>query len=156
MAGPETVVVDASVAVKCFNEEQHSRSARQVRIDHIAGDVRIAAPSLIIWEVCNGLMYNPDFGVEAVRQVAEDLRDLALTLLEPDPALLADGITLAFQRGMTVYDASDAGAAGFLGTFTYSADEKAMRKTPKNLVRHISTCPEARESRSIGEQTLKP
>ena len=62
-AGPSPIVVDASVAVRWFNPEEHSERALALRDDHIARRVVLAAPSLLVWEVGDALGYNQELGV---------------------------------------------------------------------------------------------
>ena len=60
MEGTEKIVVDASIAVKWFNLEEYSDIADSMKEAHIKGDIKLIAPSLMIFEVANTLRYNPD------------------------------------------------------------------------------------------------
>ena len=56
------VVVDASVVVKWFIEEEFSREARLLRDAYADGLVDIVTPSLLPYEVLNALKYSGAFG----------------------------------------------------------------------------------------------
>ena len=55
MAGATKIVLDASVAVRWYNEEDYSKKALLIRDDHISGKVDLVEPYLLIYEVGNAL-----------------------------------------------------------------------------------------------------
>ncbi|MDW7977944.1 MAG: type II toxin-antitoxin system VapC family toxin [Candidatus Caldarchaeum sp.] len=137
MAGPKTVVVDASVAVKWFNQEQHSTNAVKLLHDYARRRVDLTAPYLIVYEVCNALRYNPEFGET---DVAEALRFLAglqmrFRLLDGDYARRA--VSLAYSLGLTFYDAVYVALAEAEEAELYTADEKILTKALSTNVKHI-------------------
>ncbi len=139
MAGPPTVaVVDASVAVKWFNQEEFSEEALALRDDHVAHRVVLAAPSLLVWEVANALRYSQEFGADDVRDALGDLVDLQIVLHEPDPNWMAGAVDDAFRLGLTLYDASYIALARHLRAILYTADAR-MGAGAKDLARRIAT-----------------
>ncbi|MGB9895581.1 MAG: type II toxin-antitoxin system VapC family toxin [Thermoproteota archaeon] len=52
-----TVVVDASVIVKWFVEEENSDNAIKIRDKYIEGEIKLVAPEIITFEVLNALYY---------------------------------------------------------------------------------------------------
>ncbi|MDJ0272650.1 MAG: type II toxin-antitoxin system VapC family toxin [Candidatus Caldarchaeum sp.] len=60
MARAETIVIDASVAVKWFNKEEYSDDADRLKDAHVRGRIRLAAPELLLYEVLNALRYNAE------------------------------------------------------------------------------------------------
>ncbi len=126
MAGPSPIVVDASVAVKWFNPEEHSEQALALRDDHIARRVVLAAPSLLVWEVGNALRYSQELGSDDVKAAVRDLLDLQLALQEPDASWMDASVTIAFERGLTLYDASYVGLAEHLRAPLYTADARLL------------------------------
>lgn len=141
MAGPASIVVDASVAVKWFNPEENREESLRLRDDHARGRVRLSAPLLLVWEVANGLRYSAEAGTDFVQQALRDLWDLGISFHAPDPAWMHDAVALAFDRGLTLYDASYLALSGHLGATCYAADERMIEKAPQGLARHISTYP---------------
>ena len=62
------VVVDASIIVKWFVEEEGSDKSLKLRDRYIEGEIRIIAPELMIFETLNALYYNRLFsGEESIR-----------------------------------------------------------------------------------------
>lgn len=134
----EAVVVDASVAVKWFNVEEYSEQAVSLRDNHVAGEVILAAPSLIVWEVCNALRYSAEMGSREVKKALRDLIDLQILLLEPDPDWMGKAIGEAFEKGITLYDSSYLALAAHLRASYYSADETLLSKVETEWAKHIS------------------
>ena len=132
-------MVDASVAVKWFNPEEDREAAILLRDEHARGKVRISAPLLLMWEVANGLRYSAEAGTDFVQQALRDLWDLGIAFHAPDPEWMAEAVSIALERGLTIYDASYPALARHLGTLCYAADDKMIEKAPPGLVRHIST-----------------
>ncbi len=135
----QAVVVDASVAVKWFNTEEFSEQAVAMRDDHVSGGLVLAAPSLIIWEVCNALRNSPDTGSNDVRKVLKDLWDLQMALFEPNPEWMDVAIGEAFDKGVTVYDSSYLALALHLRVPVYTADSALLSKIEEEWAKHISS-----------------
>jgi predicted nucleic acid-binding protein len=76
MEGLEKAVVDASVVVKWFNQEEFTEEALLLRQRICRGTVTPFAPELMIFEVANSLRYNPDFGAVDVQEAVRSLRDM--------------------------------------------------------------------------------
>ena len=132
------VVVDASVVVKWFVEEQYSREARLLRDAYAEGLINIAAPSLLPYEVLNALKYSGAFGEEELREVAGVLGDFQFTLFDLQGRLAAKSVEMAMRKGLTIYDASYLALAQVLDTVLYTADEKLIRKSKGlNVARHV-------------------
>ena len=124
--------------MKWFNPEESFEEALALRDDHAAHRVILAAPSLLVWEVGNALRYSQELGVSDVRSALRDLVDLQLVLHEPDPGWLEAAVEWAFQRGWTLYDASYVALARHLRAPLYTADEKMLRATTKDVALPIS------------------
>jgi predicted nucleic acid-binding protein len=131
--------VDASVAVKWFNAEEFSDQAIALRDAHVSGEIVLAAPSLLMWEVCNALRHSPDFGSNDVRKVLKDLWDLQIAPFEPDPGWMDVAVREAFDRGVTVYDSSYLALALHLRVPFYTADRALLSKIKQGWARHISS-----------------
>ncbi|MEM3995420.1 MAG: type II toxin-antitoxin system VapC family toxin, partial [Thermofilum sp.] len=66
-------VVDASVVVKWFVEEEGSDRALEVRDRYVSGELKLIAPELLPFEVLNALYYKRLFTVEELKSAAEAL-----------------------------------------------------------------------------------
>ncbi len=133
------VVVDASVVVKWFVEEEYSREANLLRDAYANGLIDVAAPTLLPYEVLNALKYSGAFGEEELKEVAVALEDFQITLFDLKGELAVKSIELAMRRGLTIYDASYIALAQILNAELYTADEKLIRKTQgMNIAKHIA------------------
>lgn len=133
-----TVVVDASVVVKWFVEEEYSKEARLLRKAYEDGVIDIAAPDILPYEVLNALKYSGAFGEDELKEVAGILDDFQFTLYRLEGEHAAKTVEIAMRKGVTVYDAAYIALATLLGTIVYTADDKLLKKTASlNVARHI-------------------
>ncbi len=133
------VVADASVIVKWFVEEEHSREARLLRDAYAEGVLDIAVPTLLPYEVLNALKYSGGFGEEELKEVAKTLDEFQLTYYELTGRLAELAVEIAMRKGVTVYDASYVALAKLLNTVIYTADTKLIQKIrDPGLVKHIA------------------
>ncbi len=130
------VVIDASVVVKWFVEEEYSREARLLRDAYASGILDLAAPSLLSYEVLNALKYSGAFGEDELKEIAEILDEFQLSLHDLSGELANKTVELAMRKGITIYDASYAALAESLDTIAYTADERLLRKVGGKL-KHI-------------------
>ena len=135
----EEVVVDASVIVKWFVEEEYSREARLLRDSYASGLVDLAAPSLLPYEVLNALKYSGAFGEEELKEVAQALADFQFTLYNLEGRLAFKAVEVSMRKGVTIYDAAYVALAYILNTTLYTADERLTKRVgDRRVVRHIS------------------
>ncbi len=98
-------VVDASVVVKWFSQfEEDADSSEKLLNSHIKGASILMSSSLILYEVCNALRFNPNLGKEDVLRAAINLLKLELELVDFSE-VFEPAVELAFSRGITIYDA---------------------------------------------------
>jgi predicted nucleic acid-binding protein len=102
---PPNYVVDASVVVKWFSKfEEDAESSEKLLNSHIEGTSILTSSSLVLYEVCNALRFNPNFDREDLSKAAISLLNLQLELVD-FPDVFEPAIGLAFSQGITVYDA---------------------------------------------------
>lgn len=96
------LVVDASVIVKLFFEEDHSQSAERI----VASAGELLAPDLI-WAEAASVIWkrhrNGEISPEDAAAIAAQIAALPLTI-HGSGDLIADALDLAMQTGRTVYD----------------------------------------------------
>ena len=122
------IVVDASVVVKWFVEEEYSREARLLRDAYVNGLIDLIAPSLLPYEVLNALKYSGAYGEDELKEIAQTLDDFQFTLFNLEGDLARKAIEIAMRKGVTIHDASYIALAQILNTEMYTADEKLHRK----------------------------
>lgn len=138
MEGEESkVVINASVAVKWFVEEEYTREALMLRDSYREGLVNLIAPSPP-YEVLNALKYSGAFGEDELKEIAKILESLQITLHDIEGGYSATTITIAMRKGLTIYDASYVALALDKQATLYTADERLLKKIADlNIGKHI-------------------
>lgn len=98
-------VVDASIGVKWFVDEEESRLAERLLIEAHEGRRRLVAPSLFWYEVANALWRSPESDEDLFRDL-EALVVCPVERLDLSPADLPVLGALARRTKLTVYDAA--------------------------------------------------
>lgn len=140
----EKLVSDASVIVKWFIEEEYSDKALKLRDMHVNGEIIIAAPELLLFEVLNALKYSDLFKEEELKSAALSLSSYGIELFSLRGKLIEKTVEIAVEKDVTIYDASYVALAATLNTKLYTADQKLVEKLGqkyKKIVLHISQVP---------------
>ncbi len=134
----KVAVIDASVAVKWFVEEEFTMQALSMIEDYEKRYVDIRSTQLLPFEVLNALRYNPELVDTEVEKAAEALSRMKIALYPVLGDLEELCVKAAFKHGLTVYDASYLALSRLLNRELYTADEKLITKTKgEGTVRHI-------------------
>jgi predicted nucleic acid-binding protein len=138
MERKEIVVVDASVVVKWFVEEEYSKNARLLRDSYVNGLIDLTAPSLLSYEVINALRFSGAFGEEELAEIAKILDYYQITTYDLRGELALKTVEISYRKGVSIYDAAYVALSYLLDTILYTADEKLIQKIkdPKH-VKHI-------------------
>jgi len=128
MSDIEKAVVDASVVVKWFVEEEGSEEALAIRRRYIEEEVEIVAPELIHFEVLNALRYKGLFTAPEIKRIAESLDAYSFDLRSLRGEYAAQAVEAAFENDVTVYDSSYVSLARREGTRLYTGDQKLVQK----------------------------
>ena len=123
---PLRYVVDASVGIKLFVDEQFSEQAHAL-FSHLAADppAELYVPDLFYIECTNILLkYTRRFG-RSLDDSQADLADLNRLALKSTPTadLIEEALLLASEKNLTAYDACYAVLAGQLDIPLITADE---------------------------------
>lgn len=106
MKVPLKYVVDASIIVKWFSRfEQDVENSEKLLNSHIEGASMLVSSSLVLYEVCNALRFNPNFGEKDVSRAVTNLLKLELELVDFSE-VFGPAIELAFSHDITIYDAA--------------------------------------------------
>lgn len=127
----ERYVVDASVGIKLFVEEEFSEMTHAL-FSHLAADppVELFVPDLFYIECANILLkYTRRFG-RALKDSQADLVDLSRLALKSTPTvdLMENALLLASELDLSAYDACYAVLAQQLGIRLVTADQPLARK----------------------------
>ena len=134
------VVLDASVVVKWFVEEDGSDKALALRDRYVDGELRIIAPELLVFEALNALRYKGLFSREELAGAAEALEAFSFTLYPLRDDYARRTIDVAAENNITIYDASYVALALMRNAAMYTADEKLvaqLREKYSSYVRNI-------------------
>ncbi|MBS7626842.1 type II toxin-antitoxin system VapC family toxin [Candidatus Bathyarchaeota archaeon] len=105
MAQVQVFVLDASVAVKWYVEEDLRDKALRLRDDFLSGAVDLEAPSLILYEVGNAIRHHPGATEDECANAVIQLRNLGIVIREPDDPCMKIAAKMAFEEKLTFYDA---------------------------------------------------
>lgn len=127
---PLRYVVDASVGIKLFVEEEFSGQVHAL-FSHLAADppAELYVPDLFYIECANILLkYTRRFG-RLLEDSQADVADLKLLALKPTSTadLMEDSLSLASEKKLTAYDACYAVLAQALEIPLVTADETLAR-----------------------------
>jgi predicted nucleic acid-binding protein len=137
MAATQKVVPDASVVIKWYNLENDTEAALKLRRDYATHKINLTAPLVLAYEVANALRYSPDFGTEDAKIAVKDLLDMQISFEQLSESQARRAVELAFNYGITFYDATYVALAETEETTLYTADEKLIAKVSSKSVTHI-------------------
>ena len=118
-------VVDASVIVKWFMEEDNSDKARILRNEHVTGKTILVIPELAIAEVINALRYKK-FEKEKLKEVNKILWEFEFKIERLNENLMQKTIETALQRSLTIYDSVYVALAHLHGVPLITADKEIV------------------------------
>ncbi len=137
---PELVVVDASVGVKLFIEEEGSDRAEQIfaRLEDASASP-IAVPDLFFIECANVFRSRVKRRLMTAQAAREAAAALAALPVVPTPTanFVPDALDIALEIDVSVYDACYAALAATLEVPLITADRKLAAKLSKRKIRAL-------------------
>ena len=129
----QEIVIDSSIAVKWFSEEEKSADAVELRNDHVKGLVVLVTTPLLACELANALRYKPDYDSVRLVEAMRYLFKLHLREATIDAELLERSSEIAFRGDVTIYDAIPVALAIVRKTQCLTADRETQyaRLKPK-------------------------
>ena len=126
MEKQKALVIDASVAVKWFLNEENSDKARLIRSELEKGKVSIIVPELLFLEILNSLRYNKvkEQNILAANKI---LFGIGFEIVELSEEILFKVAENSIKYNVTIYDALYITLAQIHGTFLITADKKLYR-----------------------------
>ena len=122
----QKTIVDASVIVKWFTNEESSEEALKLRDEHLAGRVLLSAPHLLFLEVLNALRYK-NKSEKDLANVNRALWDMQLHIEDTNFFLLDKASSLAVKHNLSLYDAIYFALSVLSRSPLITADEKLAK-----------------------------
>jgi predicted nucleic acid-binding protein len=123
------MVIDASVVLKWFMDEEDSDKANALKNLHLSGTSTITLPDIALYETGNALRYKNEFSSKEISRCFDDLEDLHLDIIAPYPEIAEITIEIARQNDITFYDAFYVALAKELGLQFITADKQLYENT---------------------------
>ncbi|MBS7653109.1 MAG: type II toxin-antitoxin system VapC family toxin [Candidatus Bathyarchaeia archaeon] len=131
---PQSLVLDASAAVKWFIKEDEHPEMRELRDLFLEGRLEIHIPSLLYTEFSNALRYIHGLTSIDVVRALNALKDLQLKTIS-DLDLLQEAVEIAFDKDITVYDALYIALARAVSSKLITYDTKLLNRFSDNAVK---------------------
>jgi len=122
------IILDTSVVVKWFSEEEFTDKALEIRERIRMGEERVIVPDLLLYELANALKYNPSFDANDVSDALTSIFDMDVNIVTPIRGIINVAVTLAFEYDITVYDAFYVALAKDLELAFITADKRLCER----------------------------
>ena len=122
----QKTVIDASVIVKWFVDEEGTEKALKLRADHIDGRILIAVPELLFLEVLNALRYK-GATIRKLNEANDALWDIQLQVEKTNKFILEKANELAMKHNLSLYDAIYLAFAIVNGSPLITADKQLAK-----------------------------
>jgi predicted nucleic acid-binding protein len=126
MARRLEVVIDSSVAVKWFSEEEATGRALELRDSHVEGHIALITTPLLACELANALRYKPDYNRDRLNEAMSHFYKLHLVEAPIDMHLLSRSSEIAFRGNVTIYDSIPVALAVLKNTKCLTADQETQ------------------------------
>lgn len=131
MAAAQVFVIDASVAVKWYVNEELRDKALRLREDFLSEVIDLEAPSLILYEVGNAIRHHPGATERECASAVRELRNLGIAIRDLDDATAGAAAKLAFEENLTFYDAAYLSLAKTIEATLVTADKELYNQLSK-------------------------
>jgi predicted nucleic acid-binding protein len=127
----QEIVVDSSVAVKWFSDEEDTDKALVLRDQHLKGTRQVWVHELLYYEVANALRFKRTFDETKHGEAVNSLFAFHLNNWPVDSLLLRNATEMAYRCGASVYDTVPVALAAIRKTICVTADEETQYKKLK-------------------------
>lgn len=126
MEKQKTLVIDASVMVKWFLNEENSDKARIIRSELENGDISIIVPELLFLEIPNSLRYNK-VKEKNILTANKILFGTGLEVAGLNEEIMLKAIENSIKYNITIYDSLYVTIAQLHGIALITADKKLYK-----------------------------
>lgn len=121
-------VLDSSVVIKWFSNEEYTDIALKLRDMFVSGDIEIVVPDLQIYEIANALRYNKQIERADVDNAVKSLIEIGIRVISPKREIMKKAIDFSYDYDLTIYDSCFIALAKELNFVFVTADEKLYKK----------------------------
>lgn len=133
----DKVVVDSSVLVKWFVEEDNSDKAKQLLDNHVEEKITLYVPGIAILELVNALFYRVFFDSDRLSEVAKTFYRLELEIVSISEILVSSVIERMLKNKIASYDALFIALAEQEKCPLITADRKHHRREISKRIRYL-------------------
>jgi len=139
------IIIDASIAVKWYIEEEDSHFALALRDKFINGDIELVVPSLFYYEVLNALKYSNLFDLKELNEVGTSLENYGLSSISIRDDVREKMVEIVMKYDLSIYDAAYIAIALNVKGTLFTADDKIIKKLPKKFLTYVKTLSQLHE-----------
>jgi len=130
----EALVLDASVIVKWFCEEEYTDIALRIRDRFFVGELTVVVPELMFYEVSNAIRYNEVMSIEEKLELVDDLFSMDFDVVTSNKEILSEAMKFALDTDTTIYDSVNLAVGRFKRCDLITADRAFRDKVNTNEV----------------------
>ncbi|OLS25476.1 MAG: Ribonuclease VapC3 [Candidatus Heimdallarchaeota archaeon LC_3] len=122
------IVLDASVILKWFLQEDYSDLAEKLKDEFLIGTIDVLIPELAFYEITNVLRYKPNYSIQDLEESISALTKMQLNAIKWDEIIGKNSVNIAYQYGITIYDSSYIAISHQFNCEMVTCDEKLLKK----------------------------
>jgi predicted nucleic acid-binding protein len=130
----EALVLDASVIVKWFCEEEYTDIALRIRDSFFVGELTVVVPELMFYEVSNAIRYNGVLSMEEKLELIDDVFSMDFDVVASNKEILSEAMKSALDTDTTIYDSVYLAVGRFKRCNLITADRAFRDKINTNEV----------------------
>ena len=130
----EALVLDASVIVKWFCEEEYTDIALRIRDRFFVGELTVVVPELMFYEVSNAIRYNEVMSIEEKLELVDDVFSMDFDVVTSNKEILSEAMKSALGTDATIYDSVYLAVGRFKRCNLITADRAFRDKVNTNEV----------------------
>ena len=100
----EALVLDASVIVKWFCEEEYTDIALRIRDRFFGGELKVVVSELMFYEVSNAIRYTGMLSMEEKLELVGDMFSMDFDVVTSNKEILSEAMKSALDTDTTIYD----------------------------------------------------
>lgn len=129
---PVKYLLDTSVVIKWFRtEEADVATALKLAEDHVEGRAVLLLADWLFCELANALRFKPGMTAITVKRALSALEDLSPEVVGLSGALMRKAVEVAYETGLTVYDALFIASAAQERVPLVTADRRLAHKAAR-------------------------